>query len=242
MLDNVNYLVNRQKELNTEYLADVLLVKVPKDASKDNEQEIDKYNEFLKEERKSETPPIYEPLLLNCDLLFMLASDLDVGDKEKAKVDGILHGNGEELFLIPAVDDRYWFVHPVETEEPRDVEVEFRGDELSIPTEYASTESVIKVTVSNTESDVPSVYEDWILQRVDRKIKGDISTFTTTYQSPSAKNHEFADGTTVEVEIMPKDGISTNSYKFSFVAERKKTDWWEVVKVWEKDLVFNRVQ
>ena len=35
------------------------------------------YNKALKDTRETELPPLYEPLVLNCDLLFALADEMD---------------------------------------------------------------------------------------------------------------------------------------------------------------------
>ena len=79
------------------------------------------YNKSLKQERKMELPTIYEPLVLNCDLLFALADKLDISSTEKGKVDGILEG----VFLVGTYADRYsfgssWKVPTVKFEKNRD--------------------------------------------------------------------------------------------------------------------------
>ncbi len=71
-LDNVNHLIERQQILNSEYLAPVKEVEKPKDANKQEKKQIDEYNKMLKKQRETELPPVYEPLRLNCDLLFAL--------------------------------------------------------------------------------------------------------------------------------------------------------------------------
>jgi wobble nucleotide-excising tRNase len=77
-LNNVNFLVNEQKKLTSTYLADVQEVAIPDDATKDEKNQIKDYNKTLKNNRKTELPSIYEPLLLNCELLFALLEKVDV--------------------------------------------------------------------------------------------------------------------------------------------------------------------
>ena len=43
---------------------------------KDEQEKLDALNKSLKEKRKTELPTLYEPLLLNCDLLFAIADNL----------------------------------------------------------------------------------------------------------------------------------------------------------------------
>lgn len=77
-MNNVNCLVNEQRELNAVYLAPVVEAEEPKGATKEQKEEIKAYNKMLKEIRKTELPPVSEPLLLNCELLFALADELAI--------------------------------------------------------------------------------------------------------------------------------------------------------------------
>ena len=49
----------------------------PSDATEEEKKQIQDYNKMLKEGRKVELVPLYEPLILNCDLLFALADRLE---------------------------------------------------------------------------------------------------------------------------------------------------------------------
>ena len=84
-LDNVNYLIGDQQTLNTAYIAPVKSAPVPKGTAKDKAKQIKDYNKNLKVARKTELPPVSEPLLLNCDLLFALADQLDISENEQRK-------------------------------------------------------------------------------------------------------------------------------------------------------------
>ena len=52
-------------------------------------------------------PPIYEPLVLNLNSLYLLAQELDIPQTEWDRIDGILHENGKDLFLVKPVDLLY---------------------------------------------------------------------------------------------------------------------------------------
>lgn len=108
-MNNVNCLVNEQRELNAVYLAPVVEAEEPKGATKEHKEEIKAYNKMLKEIRKTELPPVSEPLLLNCELLFALADELEIDSTEQARIDKMLHGNGDNLFLTASIDNQFRF-------------------------------------------------------------------------------------------------------------------------------------
>ena len=87
--ENVNYLVDEQREKNKIYLADVKKVESKKSDTKEQKKEIKKYNKMLEKERKTELPPVYEPLLVNCELLFTIGEELNISEKEKNKINEI---------------------------------------------------------------------------------------------------------------------------------------------------------
>ena len=126
-LDNVNYLIDEQRALNATYLAPVQETAVPKDATKDEKKQIGDYNKSLKETRKRELPPVYEPLLLNCELLFALAEELDVPESEQKKIDGILHPGAEPLFLTEEIDAAYSMSDGAADTTSEEVDVEYGG-------------------------------------------------------------------------------------------------------------------
>ena len=52
---------------------------------------IKEFNKWREKERKTELPPVYQPLMLNCDFLVGLANELGITDSEKTKLDNMLH-------------------------------------------------------------------------------------------------------------------------------------------------------
>lgn len=222
-LNNVNFLVNKQREKNTEYLSAVKEENVPKgktSAEKEEAKEIKKYNKMLKEERKTALPPTFEPFLLNCDLLFSLIKneDLDIQTKELKKINGILHQSGEQIFLTDVLDAAYWVT--VDDDKVsygsdlahQEFQVDFDGDELSIPAFLVSDDSDIVVTISGEEEPI----DDWTIKEVERSDESDISSFVATYKSKKAGDHEYTNEDRVHVEIKPKKGMSSKKYRFDF--------------------------
>ena len=136
-LSNVNYMVEEQKSLNSTYLENVKTITADKTATKSQQEEIKQYNKLLTEKRKTELPPIYEPLLLNCELLFSLAEELGMPETELQRIDGILHENGEPIFLIEPINAQYSMKSDPDIDSFEKCIV-FDGTLLSIPVQLVS--------------------------------------------------------------------------------------------------------
>ncbi len=213
ILDNVNNLVESQEELNQTYLNPIVEVKADKDATKSTKNDIKKYNKLIKEERKIALPPVSEALYINCELLFALADKLDISSAEEKKVDKILHGNGEALFLTEAIDNKFYFSNKVTSQD--DIDFTFSGDNFTIPANYVADRTTVKVTVKN--DDKTTVFEDYAVEKVSRpKNSTDCTEFTVTYKSALADKYKFADGDMITIEILPtgeKDSLIQYTYK-----------------------------
>ena len=218
-LNNVNYLVAEQKALNTTYLNPVKEVALPadptKDASKDEKatikeekDKIKKYNEALKEKRKVELPPVYEPLVLNCELLFGLAEKRGVSTAEKNRIEGILHQGGADLFLTEPLDNRYTF-----SPEVFEVEAQYEKDTLTIPVTCISETSFIRVTV--TEGGIDTIYEDWTVKKVERKTD-DINSFIVVLTSKECGSQQWSADSTVKVEIFDDEDSEKEPFVLLF--------------------------
>ena len=166
---------------------------------------------------------------------------MKVDENEKVKIDNILHENGKSIFLLPSVDDKYWFTKTPELFDTSKLEAVYTVKELSVPVECVSSSAVIHVTVTDPVDKASVTYEDWILQRVDRKTKGNLASFVAVYQSPSAQKHEYKEGAVLNVKIQPKAGVETATFNFSFSAVQNKKEWWEAVKLWEDSFTFTRI-
>lgn len=222
-LNNINHLVDKQIELNETFLNDVVektldatnedfLSKEEKKQRKAEQKELDKYNKSLKEARKTELPPIYEPLVLNCDLLFSLEEHIVISDAEKEKIKGILRTENNGVFISKPVNDRYSFGAKSKTED-----IEFKKDELILPASLLSDNATIKVTLKN--KDGQTVYEDWIVDKVKREDKS-ISTFKTFLSSKKIKDYKWTADTTILIEIF--NGTEYPSTKFNYKVKEYK--------------------
>lgn len=167
-LDNVNYLISKQQTMNEEYLSKVKDVSIPKGASKREKTVIQNYNKMLKEERKRELIPVYEPLTLNCDLLLSLADKLNVSTAERKKLDAILHPGNEHLFLADTLDAQYWFQKTTASKTAENMEIAFGGTVLILPVSFITRDASITVTVTEPGAKQPLVLKDWTLDKVQR--------------------------------------------------------------------------
>ena len=219
VLDNVNYLIDEQKKQNSTYIADIKKKEEPKGATKEEKKEIKEYNKMITEERKTKLPSIYEPLYLNCDLLFALADELMISESEQQKIEKILHGSSrkESLFLTKALNDKYYFNVPVSTEND---EINYEKGKLTVPISLVSDKGKILVKIGTGMSAVTA--DDWKIEKVERKKAGDISTFRAIFTSDKAKKATYNDGTIVEVEITPVTDSDCSIIKASFKTNKTK--------------------
>lgn len=201
-LNNVNYLVEEQKNLNNTYLVEVKEVSIPDDATKAEKKQIKEYNKSLKAERKTELPAVYEPLVLNCDLFFALAEKMDITASEKSKIEGIL----EDTFLVETYANRYTF------DSTWDIpSVEFGKTEITLPASLLTETSTIKVTV--TEDGKSKTYDDWTVKKVEREGKT-TDTFNVVLKSEKAKKQEWSGKTTVKLEIIDGENYEPTVINF----------------------------
>ncbi len=200
--NNVNHLIEQQEKLNNTYLANVKEVEIPDDASKEEKKKIKEYNKSLNTERKTELPPVYEPLILNCDLLFALAEELNIETLEKNSVNGILEGT----FIAETYVNRYTF------DSAREIPtIKFNKSEITLPASLLANGSTIKIMV--TEGGKSKSYEDWIVKEVEREGKT-ADKFEVTIESKKAEKQEWSGKTTVKLEIIDGDNYESTVINF----------------------------
>ena len=220
-LNNVTLLVSDQLDLNTAYLTDVQKIEIPKGTSKAKKKELEQLNKQAEEERKTALIPISEPLLLNCDLLFSISEVLGVSPTEQAKIESILHHNNHPLFMIPTIDHRYWFTKKANTS-AAEIEVSFKDGMLSLPVEFISGFGSISLSVKS--GDTITDISDWVISKVERKDKADITTFVAAFTSPTASRYQFKNGDQLLFTLLPTGDETESKLEFGFTAE-ERTDW-----------------
>lgn len=240
VLDNVNGLVDTQTQQNETYLAKVVEAPIPAGTSNAKSTEIKNYNTMLRERRKTELPPIYEPLLLNCDLLFALSNQLGLSTADQVKVDNILHPNGKPLFLNAFLDNQYRFSGKTAVDLSSDDMISFNGKEITVPVWMVSDYSAITLTIlSNTKTGTIS---DWTVSRVDRKTEGDVTSYRAVLKSPTADAYTYIPEMTLTIDIVPHTNYGDDKITFTYTTINAKPNWYDYVAVWNNDIGFQRVK
>ncbi|SCW69332.1 hypothetical protein SAMN02910456_02634 [Ruminococcaceae bacterium YRB3002] len=235
--DTISFLVSEQKSLNEKYLNEVVEIDAPSNATKEEENEYKRYNKELKNNRKTELPPTYDPLLLFCDLLFAVSEKTDIDAKEKTRINRILHDNNEPLFLTKTLDGFYWFNDQGKTLNPDDMSIEYDDYTIEIPAAYLTQDSSIIVTVVSNGN--TTIFDDWKIKKVNRGIEGEIDTFTAVYTSDNADSYKWEGGETISVVVQPHNSID-KTLTFNYSVSKTKDAWYEYLKFWEDTYVFER--
>lgn len=212
-MENVNYLIDVQQQKNEEYLNPIKKEEVK--GSKEKRAEIKKYNEWIEEERKTALPPVYQPLLVNCELMFGLAEQIHLSNSEKTKIEEMLRNEDGPLFLVSQLENTFTFDQKTIREEG----IVFDGSKIEIPVSLLEQGASLRVVVS--EKDKQTIYEDWILDKVNRKEEGNINTFIATYKCKEIGKYDWTNDSTITIEIVPPE---TSNYESVFCNYKAKIE------------------
>lgn len=229
-LNNVNFLVAKQKSLNSDYLAPVKQTTVTADASKADKKEIKAYNRYLSTLRNTELAPVYEPLVLNCNLLYALADQLQISDNERTKIEGILSDSGTGVYLITPLNDYY----KLSNDGNEYIDISFTASEMKVPLSNISNNSFIQVTIKTADKE--TVFDDWVLASVERKKDFAVESFYATYTSQKIKKYKYDDSSTVFIRIWP-DKEDVNLFTFKFIIDEFRDNW-----IFKDTLEFRRIR
>lgn len=222
MIDVVNELIDEQRQLNDTYLADIEKEEIPDDAEKDEKKEIEQYNKMLEETRKTELPPISEPLRICSEMMFALADELDISDDAKREIEKMLHENRQDLFLNQLIDANIRFYSDSTDTDVADMTVDFDGKQIKLPAALVSSCSKIVITVSDGNDE--STIDDWTIKEVNRK-DDDLESFVAVYESKTAKKFDYKADMTVSIEIYAVAENSAPDAVIEYVVVGGKTLW-----------------
>ena len=149
------------------------------------EKEKASYNKMLEDERRVALAPLYEPLLINLELLRAI-EDGHPDAVGKTSVEEIIHSDGR-LFLVDCLDERYTRAPQVTEDES----ITYDCNEIRLPAKAltAQAEINVKICSDNEEHSI----DDWVLDAVERVSDADQSTFTAVYTSELAKEMDYKD-------------------------------------------------
>ena len=225
--DNMTILLKEQRKLNESYIEDVKEIeaedpekdpqykyltedqqKEKKKEYKEEKKQVKQYNKALKKERKTELPALYEPLVLNCELLFALADKMGISDTEKADIEAILETKENGIFITKPINDAYSF-----SKKKNRYNIEMEKDKIIIPADLLTADSAVKVTV--VENSQKDVFDDCEVTKVKRNGRN-IDSFETFISSKKMKKHDWTADSKVMVVITYHDAYEkTAKFKFS---------------------------
>ncbi len=232
--DNATVLLSGQRQLNKEYLRDVkenyATVEEPdynymtadekkekKQEYKDEKAKAEDYNDALKEARKTELPALYEPLVVNCELLFALAEKMNISDSDKADIEAILKTESNGIFLSKPINDAYSFTH-----HGNEYGIEISKDKITIPAELLTANA--KITVSITQNGSTETIDDCTVSKVERK-GTTIDTFVASLTSKTWDKHTWSSDSKVTINIVYNDAYD-KSLEFHFAVYEYQSHWY----------------
>lgn len=217
VLDNVNELKAEQRRLNSKYLSPIELEPIPAGTDKEKEERIKKYNDQLKNDRGTELPPVYEPLRLNCDLLFALMDEFNYSDTSRQEVEKILFDSNATLFITQPLNTKY-----SQIKNQPEWSIQFTGKDITLPAVALSPTAAISITVySNDET---TLIDDWTITKVERKGTS-ADSFVATYHSKTAESFNYADANKLMVSVSPLGDDAAMVYNAFFEINNSKTLW-----------------
>ena len=237
---NVTILLKEQRNLNQTYIDPVkeLTATEPdyrflsEQEKKEKEKEfkveqkrVKAYNKELNEARKAELPALYEPLVLNCELLFALADEMKISDSEKAEIEAILKTSSNGTFLCKPINDAYSF-----SQRSNRYTVEFTGDTLIIPADLMTAGSTVTITV--TEGSDSVTFDDCVITKVERK-GSTVDTFLAHISSKQMKKYDWTANSIVTITITYGDAYD-KTVDFIFKVSQFKDHWYGDKVVFEQ--------
>ena len=210
--DNVTFLLGEQRKLNKIYLDDVeeVIVNEPDYRYLTDEEKKEKkklyneekklakeYNKSLVEARKVELPSIYEPLILNCELLFTLADEKNISAEEKANIDAILQTSSNGIFISKPINDIYSFAN-----DSNKYSATVTKDEIIIPADLLTAKAKISLTV--TDNNTTETFTDCQIKKVERN-GNEIQSFFAYITSEKMRKYEWSNDTNILITIKYED-------------------------------------
>lgn len=221
--DNVYELIDEQIKLNEEYLSEIRPIvldtneakKLSKEDRKAEEKRIKAYNKSLEKERKTELPTLYEPLMINCELLFALIDKLEITDSDRITISQNLQPEKDIVFLVAPINNKFSL-----TPTQIDYDVELSKDSVNIPAYLLSQDSSITITVTN-ENQV-TIFDDFEIKKVTREGET-LDTFVAEYTSEKMKDYKWSANVAVTIEIT--NGNYCEPVSLNYKVKEYKENW-----------------
>ena len=225
--DNVTILLDEQRAMNVTYLEGVkeLTVDEPdyrfmteeekkevEQEYKDEQKRLKAYNKSLKETRKTELPSLYEPLVLNCELLFALADEINISNQEKSEIEAILQTGSNGVFMVDPINAHYSF-----STNDFNRSIELQKDKVIIPVNLLSADAKVVVTVTDNGQTV--TFDDCVVTEVKRE--GDtVDSFFAHVSSKQMKAYKWTADSRATVKITYGEDIDGLQFQFKIAEFR----------------------
>ena len=225
--DNVTILLDEQRAMNVTYLEGVkeLTVDEPdyrfmteeekkevEQEYKDEQKRLKAYNKSLKETRKTELPSLYEPLVLNCELLFALADEINISNQEKSEIEAILQTGSNGVFMVDPINAHYSF-----STNDFNRSIELQKDKVIIPVNLLSADAKVVVTVTDNGQTV--TFDDCVVTEVKRE--GDtVDSFFAHVSSKQMKAYKWTADSRATVKITYGEDIDGLQIQFKIAEVR----------------------
>lgn len=167
-------------------------------------------------------PALYEPFVINCELLFSLAKEMNLSTEEKNDIDEILNG----AFLTKPINAEYSFAS-----KPEEYPMELTKEEICIPVELLSEGATIAVSITDGISS--QTFDDCVVSKVERKEKT-IDTFIAHVTSKQYKKYDWNNNSVATVLITYSDDYGKTLEKTFTVTEYEKHWYGDKVVFGEK--------
>ncbi len=218
--NNVQNLVPIQRDQNDLYVREVTEAKASEDADKEETSLIKEYNKYIKEQRKTELPPVYGPLLSSCDLLFTVAKELNISDSEKKVIDSILHDS--PVFLNYKLDKKYSFNKtsgiPGLSADTMTYSCVLTSQAFTLPAVLAPAGSKISGELVNGGQTVS--LEDWHVDEVDRNKSNNVYDFEAVFSCKTPKPIVFKTGDTITLHITPPGAFEDDQIIIKVIVDK----------------------
>ncbi len=228
--DNVTILIDEQRRQNATYLDELHLLEVEEPAYnsinksenkeakakyKEEKKRVKAYNAEQEEIRKTELLPVYEPLVLSCDLLFALAEKTNISNAEKQEIEAILQTEKNGVFLSKPINAYYSFNKP-----EIEAHIEFGKDEMIIPADILS--AGVKIIAEIDDNGTITEIDDFLVKKVERA-SDSLADFRAYVVSEALSDYAWTKDSEVTVRIMnvSEDAPLLFHFKVSEFKDRK---------------------
>lgn len=218
---NVENLVQKQRDQNKEYINDIKEAEASSNANKEENSIIKAYNKYIKDRRKTELPPVYEPLRLNCEWLFLIAEKLNISSDEKDRINSLLH-DGSDAFLNYELNKKFTFGDVLDPPASLKGSVSYAGvladQKLTIPVVLAWAGTTIKGELINGGEKI--ALEEWVVNEVDRNKSSNVYDFEAVYTCKAPKPIVFRTGDTITLDLTPPGGNEEEVITIKIVVDK----------------------